>query len=468
MLVHSNLQKKIKLFSPKNFKEETTTVWSFKHRGNWATHSGEYRGNWSPYIPRNIILKYSNPGDLVLDYFCGGGTTAIECKLLGRRCVGIDINEKAIELAKKNLQFQYNPSEFQLFVDNNLPSEIYEPQLFVGDARDLSFLNDESVDLICSHPPYANAIHYTDNKKGDLSFLDIEEFLKEMAKVAKESFRVLKSSKHCAILIGDLRRKKSIIPLGFKLIDVFLKVGFKLKELIIKIQHNCKTTGFWYENSIKYNFLLLAHEYLLVFEKPILKTSYTKEVSGNYSLIEPTIMSQIETKKLSRLETTTVWIFKGKSLEEQINSNVIKRYAGDENYLVVEFKFSSKRNLVCKKNNKLILVKSSLSNNGKNLTIADIKTFISKLRDITKELIGNNTQYFVFQLQDIRIGGYIVPVAKMVVDFFSLDSGLLLKEIIIVVKDEENFEIRNEIGKNYLKITHQYLLVYEVKNENNN
>jgi len=57
--------KKIKYWSPKNFKEETTTVWSFKQRGNWVARDGRYRGNWSPYIPRNVILKYSNPGDVV-------------------------------------------------------------------------------------------------------------------------------------------------------------------------------------------------------------------------------------------------------------------------------------------------------------------------------------------------------------------------------------------------------------------
>ncbi|MDD5616687.1 MAG: hypothetical protein PHH85_10850 [Candidatus Methanoperedens sp.] len=28
---------------------------------------GNYRGNWSPYIPRNLILRYTAPGDLVLD-----------------------------------------------------------------------------------------------------------------------------------------------------------------------------------------------------------------------------------------------------------------------------------------------------------------------------------------------------------------------------------------------------------------
>ncbi len=100
-----NVQRRINTFFPKDFKEERTKVWSFKHRGNWATHSGEYRGNWSPYIPRNVSLKYSRPGELVLDYFCGAGTTAVEAKLLGRRFIGIDINERAIELAKRKSGF---------------------------------------------------------------------------------------------------------------------------------------------------------------------------------------------------------------------------------------------------------------------------------------------------------------------------------------------------------------------------
>jgi len=66
--------KTINALQPKDFSEEQTTVWSFKRRGNWATHSGEYRGNWSPYIPRNVILKYREPGEIVLDYFCSAGT----------------------------------------------------------------------------------------------------------------------------------------------------------------------------------------------------------------------------------------------------------------------------------------------------------------------------------------------------------------------------------------------------------
>jgi len=240
------VSKEIKSLYPKDFKEEQTTVWSFKQRGKWATHSGEYRGNWSPYIPRNVILKYSKPDELVLDYFCGAGTTAVECKLLGRKCIVFDINDKAIELAKKNVNFKVESNQFNL---NNEKShlKVYEPQLSVDDARDLSLLKNNSIDLICSHPPYANIIHYTDSEEGDLSFFDIDEFLKEMSKVAEESFRVLKPGRKCAILIGDTRRKKHVIPLGFKLINVYLNAGFKLRELVIKRQHNCKTTGFWHE-----------------------------------------------------------------------------------------------------------------------------------------------------------------------------------------------------------------------------
>jgi len=133
-----------------------------------ATHSGEYRGNWSPYIPRNVILKYSKPGELALDYFCGAGTTAVECKLLGRKCIALDINEKAIELAKKNIDFSIESRQLS-FIDEKSHFKFYVPKLSVGDARDLSFLQDNSIDLICTHPPYANIIHYTDSKEGDLS-----------------------------------------------------------------------------------------------------------------------------------------------------------------------------------------------------------------------------------------------------------------------------------------------------------
>ena len=60
--------KNIKTY-PKNFEQEMTTIWSFKERGDWATHNPNYRGNWSPYIPRNLLLRYSKEVDMQIKNF---------------------------------------------------------------------------------------------------------------------------------------------------------------------------------------------------------------------------------------------------------------------------------------------------------------------------------------------------------------------------------------------------------------
>lgn len=175
-------RKQIKSWMPANFRPETTTVWSFKQRGNWATHDGRYRGNWSPYIPRNLILRYTKPGELVLDPFVGGGTTAVEAKLLGRRCIARDINPACVELTVQNLRFNLPGTLFE-------QASTFEPEVSVGDARQLQGIADNSIDLICAHPPYASIISYTPSIEGDLSQLSIPEFLREMSRVAAECYR---------------------------------------------------------------------------------------------------------------------------------------------------------------------------------------------------------------------------------------------------------------------------------------
>ena len=245
--------KKIKKWEPEEFELEMNTVWSFPDRGKWATHDAKYRGNWSPYIPRNLLLRYSNEGNLILDQFAGGGTTLVEAKLLNRNVIGVDINNNALERCKEKCDFEYENS-----------GKVY---FYEADARNLNFIPDESIDFICTHPPYANIIKYSEDIENDLSHLEVKDFLIEMEKVASESYRVLKKDKFCAILMGDTRQKGHIIPMSFEVMRIFEKVGFKTKEIIIKEQHNCRATGFWKTNSVKYNFLLIAHEYLFIFKK---------------------------------------------------------------------------------------------------------------------------------------------------------------------------------------------------------
>lgn len=247
-------KKKITKWEPDDFELEKTTVWSFPNRGNWATHDAKWRGNWSPYIPRNILLRYSEENDLVLDQFAGGGTTLVEAKLLNRNIIGVDINDVALERCREKIDFDHEGANGKV-------------QLYKGDARNLDFIEDESIDLICTHPPYADIIRYSEDIEEDLSHLKVKDFLEEMKKVAVESYRVLKKDKFCAVLMGDTRQKGHMIPMSFDVMKIFQDAGFRLKELIIKEQHNCHATGYWKTNSVRYNFLLIGHEYLFVFRK---------------------------------------------------------------------------------------------------------------------------------------------------------------------------------------------------------
>lgn len=181
----------------------------------------------------------------------GSGTTLVEAKLLNRSAVGVDINPQSVSISETNLQFQCETN-----------SKIFTCR---GNATNLYFVKDSNIDFICTHPPYANIIKYSQGIDGDISSIGLDEFLGEMLKVAEESYRVLKKGKMCAVMIGDIRKYGKVIPLGFRVMECFLQEGFVNKEIIIKEQHNCRSTNYWEKQNN--NFLLLAHEYIFVFQK---------------------------------------------------------------------------------------------------------------------------------------------------------------------------------------------------------
>lgn len=255
-----------------DFREQlqTTTVWSFPKRGIWATHDSSYRGNWAPQVPRNLIERYSKSGDFVLDPMVGAGTTLIECKLLNRNALGIDINPNAVKLTKARLCFasQYSPK-----ID-----------VALGDARRMVGVPTESVDLLLMHPPYLDIVRYSDGQiEGDISnHSSLELFKRELRLIATEAYRVLRPNRYCAILTGDVRKRGVYIPLGFEALGILSSVGFILKESVIKLQHNCRSSGFWEARSR--DFLLIMHENLLVFRKPEFQATREERALPNQAL----------------------------------------------------------------------------------------------------------------------------------------------------------------------------------------
>jgi DNA modification methylase len=62
---------------------------------------------------KKLVKVHSNPNDLVLDCFLGSGTTAIACKQLNRRFIGIEISKEYCDIANKRLEQSNLVNEFE-------------------------------------------------------------------------------------------------------------------------------------------------------------------------------------------------------------------------------------------------------------------------------------------------------------------------------------------------------------------
>jgi len=167
---------------------------------------------------------------------------------------------------------------------------------------------------------------------------------------------------------------------------------------------------------------------------------------------------------MNELETTTVWILPYKDFEERLNKNVIDRYSSNKKYSTIFFVSHSKnktnlterKGQICKE---LIFIKSPFLTNN-NPSRSEIEHYLNELKEIVRlnSPTINKGGFLVIQTQDIRIDNYIEPLAKNIVDLIS-SNNLWLKEIIVATHEEQKSEI--QMSNDYLKISHQYLLVYK-------
>lgn len=101
-----------------------------------------------------------------------------------------------------------------------------------GDARNLSFINDLSVHLVITSPPYWNLKKYRENPDQLGNLQDYYTFIDELSKVWKECYRVLVPGGRLVCIVGDVcksRRKFGrhlVVPLHADIIVSCKKIGF--------------------------------------------------------------------------------------------------------------------------------------------------------------------------------------------------------------------------------------------------
>ena len=107
-------------------------IYADEKKGKKKQDIWEYKDPQYPIYPteknlemlKSIIAASSNPGDLVLDCFCGSGTTLQAAHELGRIWIGIDQSEKAIKVTRERLSqisrdLFSNDVEYQFLVQSD-------------------------------------------------------------------------------------------------------------------------------------------------------------------------------------------------------------------------------------------------------------------------------------------------------------------------------------------------------------
>jgi len=349
-----------------------------------------YPAKFIPQIPKRAIARWSEPGDIVLDPFCGCGTTLLECALAGRNSVGVDNNEVASLVSKAKVA-EYSRTDllalselvkdvdktwkkqthlerekwisrapdytsrskwFQDFAVAELAwlrnriRELIEPAVLLGmavfsslivlvsrqdsdtrytaverpysegnairlwttrtrdaisrarntararkpsqhkvhnaDSRQLLFIEDESINLLVTSPPYLNAYDYHKYHRHRLHWIDAnvsfardleigkhdtytrpgaepEPFFKDLKRCMCEWKRVLRPEARALVVIGDAIVNKEFVPVGDRLAGLGQELGFKLERRWVR---NLDTTKKSFNQRAR-----IKREHLLLFKK---------------------------------------------------------------------------------------------------------------------------------------------------------------------------------------------------------
>lgn len=250
------------------WREYTKTVWSIAN-----TSHEDHPAVFPAEIPLRLAKLFSFYGETVLDPFAGTGTTARAVIPIGRRAVCVDQNPAYVRTIKKECGK----------LQNGHGSD-FEPLVAVrGDSRNLGFIEDNSVGMVVTSPPYWNKADYGNAKDNLGNIESYSDFLEGIRPVFEECFRTLKPGRKMCIVTANVNQHTDhgllTFPLATDFAVLLRKIGFVMVNEIIWSKDG--TGGKWGSygaqrpifGSYPYppNFLFKnVHEYILIFAKPAL------------------------------------------------------------------------------------------------------------------------------------------------------------------------------------------------------
>lgn len=280
MKVTEKTVKERSVVTKEEWKEYTKTVW---HIAN--TSHPVHPAVFPEEIPKRLIKLFSFVEETILDPFGGVGTTSIAAANLERKSIYVDQNPEYVKIAKKQMH--------NLKINNNL-----EHILKCGDSRNLKFVEDNSIGLVVTSPPYWDKADYGGSGSSLGNEGNYKQFFIDIAPVFQECFRVLKPGRKLCLVTANVNQHTNhgllTFPLSTDFVNLLREIGFVMVNEIIWSKD--KTGGKWGSSGIQRpifgsypyppNFLFKnVHEYVLIFSKPDQKAKTGKTVKNYDDLI---------------------------------------------------------------------------------------------------------------------------------------------------------------------------------------
>jgi DNA modification methylase len=260
----------------KEWIAETVSVWTQRGLGQNHKDAQIEKLHPAPFSYQDVsrlIRFFSKPGETVLDPFAGVASTLKAAAIEGRKGIGIELEPKFAQLARKRLNTELPDDE----------SVCREQKIITGDVFTvLPRLESESVKVVVTSPPYWKILHKQDHKvkqervsKGldykysestkDLGNIPVyEDFIDRLSSAFGLCHPLLVKGGHLCIVVGDFREKAKYHMLHADLANSLEQRGFALKGITILYQRHKRIFPYGYPYAYVPN---MHHQYILILRK---------------------------------------------------------------------------------------------------------------------------------------------------------------------------------------------------------